>query len=129
MAKKIEIRYPEKAVSTGAYSAGTLPGGLLFISSQGPLNLDTGEVIRFSIEEETLLTLPHRRKNAEAAGSTINDILQCTVHLGDSSNFDRFNKAYAPFFTGIRPARTSVESVLSNNIKIEIDTIARISDY
>ncbi|MFT3934460.1 MAG: Rid family hydrolase [Chitinophagaceae bacterium] len=126
MAKKIEIKHPDKIADTGAYSAGVLAGDLLFISGQGPLDLATGEVIRGTIEEETLLTLSHIRKVVEAAGGTIDDIVKCTVHLDDINNFDRFNAAYATFFTGIRPARTTVQSVLSDNIKIEIDAIAKI---
>jgi 2-iminobutanoate/2-iminopropanoate deaminase len=65
---KIEIKHPDKSVSTGAYSAGILIHGWLFISGQGPLNLSTGEVMHGTIEEETLLALPHIKKIIEAAG-------------------------------------------------------------
>jgi 2-iminobutanoate/2-iminopropanoate deaminase len=123
---KIEIKHPDKFVSTGAYSAGVLKNGMLFISGQGPLDLSTGEVIHGTIEEETLLTLSHIKKVIEAAGGTIDDIMKCTVHLESIEDFDRFNDAYATFFTGIRPARTTVQSVLSDGIKIEIDAIAII---
>lgn len=121
---KIEIKHPDKAVSTGAYSAGVLKNGMLFISGQGPLDLTTGEVISGTIEEETLLTLSHIKKIIEAAGGTIDDIVKCTVHLESIEDFDRYNTAYASFFTGIRPARTTVQSVLADGIKIEIDAIA-----
>jgi 2-iminobutanoate/2-iminopropanoate deaminase len=127
MHKKIEIKHPDKAANTGAYSAGVLSGGLLFISGQGPLDLVSGATIRGTIEEETLHTLSHIRKIVEAAGGTIDDILKCTVHLSDIAHFDRFDAAYGSFFTGIRPARTTVQSVLYDNIKIEIDAIARIN--
>jgi 2-iminobutanoate/2-iminopropanoate deaminase len=123
---KIEIKHPDKSVSTGAYSAGVLKNGMLFISGQGPLDLSTGEVIHGTIEEETLLTLSNIKKLIEAAGGTIDDIMKCTVHLENIEDFDRFNDAYASFFSGIRPARTTVQSVLSDGIKIEIDAIAII---
>lgn len=125
MSKK-EIQHPDKQVSTGAYSAGILMDGWLFISGQGPLDLSTGEVIRGTIEEETLLTLSHIRKIIEAAGGSIDDIVKCTVHLSDIQDFDRYNAAYASFFTGVKPARTTVQSVLCDGIKIEIDAVARI---
>lgn len=123
---KIEIKHPDKAVSTGAYSAGVLKNGMLFLSGQGPLDLTTGKVISGTIEEETLLTLSHIKKIIEAAGGTIDDIVKCTVHLENIEDFDRYNTAYASFFTGIRPARTTVQSVLADGIKIEIDAIAVI---
>ncbi len=126
MDKKIEISHPDKMADTGAYSAGILAGGFLFISGQGPLNLTTGEVVRGTIEEETLLTLSHIKKIVEAAGARVEDIVKCTVHLGDINDFDRYNAAYASFFEGTKPARTTVQSVLYDNIKIEIDAIALI---
>jgi len=126
MSKK-EIRHPDKLVSTGAYSAGILIDGWLFISGQGPLDLATGAVTRGTIEEETLLTLSHIRKITEAAGGSVEDIVKCTVHLSDINDFDRYNTAYASFFKGVKPARTTVQSVLSDGIKIEIDAIARIN--
>jgi len=123
---KVEIRHPDKLVSTGAYSAGILMDGWLFISGQGPLNLSTGEVVRGTIEEETLLVLSHIKKIIEAAGGDIYDIVKCTVHLSDINDFERYNAAYASFFPGTKPARTTVQSVLFDGIKIEIDAIAKI---
>ena len=123
---KIEIKHPDKAVSTGAYSAGILIDGWLFISGQGPLNLSTGEVIHGTIEEETLLTLSHIKKIIEAAGGSIEDIVKCAVHLRDMNDFEKYNVTCAPFFPGIKPARTTVQSVLFDEIKIEIDAIAKI---
>ncbi|HAO50744.1 MAG TPA: reactive intermediate/imine deaminase [Runella sp.] len=128
MSKKIEIKHPDKAANTGAYSAGVLVvGEWLFVSGQGPLDLTTGEVIHGTIEEETLLTLSHVQKVVEAAGGTIDDIVKCTVHLENINDFDRYDAAYASFFQGIKPARTTVQSVLSDGIKIEIDAIAIIA--
>lgn len=123
---KTEIKHPDKSVSTGAYSAGVLVDGWLFISGQGPLDLSTGKVVTGTIEEETLLTLSHIKKIIEAAGGTIEDIVKCTVHLSDINDFEKYNTAYASFFPGIKPARTTVQSVLSDGIKVEIDAIAKI---
>ena len=124
--QKKEIKHPDKAAVTGAYSSGVLANGLLFISGQGPLDLKTGEVIHGTIEEETLLTLSHLQKIVEAAGGTVDNIVKCTAHLSDINDFERYDKAYGSFFRGIRPARTTVQSVLSDGIKIEIDAIAVI---
>lgn len=125
---KTEIKHPDKSVSTGAYSAGVLIDGWLYVSGQGPVDLVSGEVVHASIEEETLHTLSHVKKIVEAAGGTIDDIVKCTVHLADIADFDRYNAAYASFFSGILPARTTVQSVLCDGIKIEIDAVARIKD-
>lgn len=123
---KIEIKHPDKEVSTGAYSAGVLVDGWLYVSGQGSVDLKTGEILHGTIEEETMVTLSHIEKIVVAAGGSIDDIVKCTVHLSDINDFDRFNAAYGTFFTGIRPARTTVQSGLSDGIKIEIDAIAKI---
>lgn len=125
MAKQ-EIKHPDKMVSTGAYSAGVAVDGWLYISGQGPLDLKTGQVVEGSIEEQTRLTLSHIGKILEAAGCTFDDVVKCTCHLRDINDFDAFNKVYAEFFPGVRPARTTVQSVLWGTIKVEIDAIARI---
>jgi 2-iminobutanoate/2-iminopropanoate deaminase len=122
---KREIKQPDKLVSTGSYSAGVQIDGWLFISGQGPLDLRSGEVVRGSIEEETRLTLSHIGKILEAAGYSFEDVVKCNCHLADIRAFDDFDRAYSQFFSGIRPARTTVQSVLWNGIKVEIDAIAR----
>src|SRR5512132_1282563 len=107
---KIEIRHPDKNVSTGAYSAGVAVDGWLYISGQGPLNLATGEVVSGPIEEETRLTMSHIGAILKAAGCTFDDLVKCTCHLADIQDFDRFNSVYAGFFKGVLPARTTVQS-------------------
>ncbi len=125
---KQEIRHPDKQVSTGAYSAGVLCDGWLYISGQGPVELTTGEVRRGSIEDETRFTLSHIDRILRAAGCTAADVVKCTCHLADIQEFDRFNAVYAEYFQPIRPARTTVQSVLWGGIKVEIDAIARIPE-
>ena len=109
---KVEVKHPEKQVSTGAYSAGVLIDGWLYVSGQGPLDLKTGQVVPGTIEEQTRLTLSHIGKVLEAAGCTFDDVVKCACHLSDIQDFGRFNGVYAQFFSGVRPARTTVQSVL-----------------
>jgi 2-iminobutanoate/2-iminopropanoate deaminase len=122
---KKEIKHPDKQVSTGAYSAGVLIDGWLYISGQGPLDMKTGEIVPGSVEDQTRVTLSHIGKILEAAGCAFDDVVKCTCHLSDIRDFDAFNKVYAEFFTGIRPARTTVQSALWGGIKVEIDAMAR----
>ncbi len=123
---KQQVKHPDRAASTGAYSDGVLLDGWLYISGQGPLDLKTGTVVPGSIEAETRLTMEHIGKILEAAGCGFEDVVKCTCHLADINDFDRFNGVYAEFFQGIRPARTTVESVLGDGIKVEIDAVAKV---
>ena len=125
MAKR-EVRHPDKAVATGAYSAGVLCDGWLYVSGQGPLDLKTGKVVGATIEEQTAVTLRNIEKILRAGGCTKADVVKCACHLADIRDFPRFNKAYAEFFgAGVLPARTTVQSGMSG-ILVEIDAVARV---
>ncbi|HWR51158.1 MAG TPA: Rid family hydrolase, partial [Bryobacteraceae bacterium] len=102
-----------------------LVDGWLYVSGQGPLDMRTGEVLAGTIEQETRLTMEHVGKVLAAAGCTFDDVVKCTCHLADLNEFERFDSVYAGFFPGVKPARTTVQSVLSG-IKVEIDAIARV---
>ncbi len=122
---KREIKHPDKQVATGAYSAAVEADGWVYVSGQGPLDLKTGQIIEGDIETQTRVTLDHVQKILAEAGCTMDDIVKCACHLLDIKDFDGFNKVYAQYFTGVRPARTTVQSVLWGDIKVEIDAIAR----
>ena len=123
---KREVKHPDRAASTGAYSDGVILDGWLYVSGQGPLDLRTGKVVSGDIAAETRLTMSNIGRILEAAGCSFDDVVKCTCHLADIRDFDAFNGVYAEFFRGIRPARTTVQSVLGGGIKVEIDAIARV---
>lgn len=124
MAKK-EIKHPDKQVDTGAYSAGVEVDGWVYVSGQGPLDLKTGEIVQGDIAVQTKVTLDHVKKILEAAGCTMDDVVKCTVHLLNLEDFPAYNKVYAEYFTGVRPARTTVQSGLIGGILVEIDAVAK----
>lgn len=126
--EKFEIRHPGRSstFSTGAYSDGVIIDGFLFVSGQASVDFATSTFIFGTIEEETHRTLQNIKAILEEAGGNMGQIVKCTVHLADISDFDRYNKVYAEYFPGIKPARTTVQSVLSEGIKVEIDCIAKI---
>ena len=125
---KVIIRHPDRDPNfvTGAYSDGVLVDGLLFVSGQASVDFRTSQFVLGSIEDETTRTLDNIRAIVEAAGGTMDDIVKCTVHLADIADFDRYNQVYAGYFQGSKPARTTVQSVLAENLKVEIDAIVKL---
>ena len=121
---KREIKHPDKQVDTGAYSAAVEVDGWVYVSGHGPLDMVTGKVVGDDIETQTRVTLEHIRKVLAEAGYSMNDVVKSTCHLADIGDFDRFNRVYSTFFKGVRPARTTVQSVLLG-ILVEIDVVAR----
>ncbi|MBO0936657.1 RidA family protein [Fibrella sp. HMF5335] len=125
---KQAIHHPDRdpAFVTGAYSDGVLIDGFLFVSGQASVDFRTSAFVLGTIEEETTRTLDNIRAIIDAAGGTLDDIVKCTVHLADIADFDRYNQVYASYFQGIRPARTTVQSVLAEGLKVEIDAIVKL---
>jgi 2-iminobutanoate/2-iminopropanoate deaminase len=126
--EKRKINHPQRQASfdTGAYSDGVVIDGLLFVSGQAAVDFKTSQFVHGTIEEETHLTLQNIKAIIEAAGGTMEDVVKSTVHLADISEFDRYNKVYAEYFKGVKPARTTVQSVLAEGIKVEIDCIVKL---
>lgn len=126
--EKKKVSHPERnpQFETGAYSDGVIAGDLLFISGQASVDFATSAFVPGTIEEETERTLQNIKAIVEAAGAGMNDVVKCTVHLADMADFDRYNKVYAGFFSAVRPARTTVQSVLAEGLKVEIDCIVKL---
>ncbi len=127
--QKQKIVHPDRDpnFATGAYSDGVLIDGFLFVSGQAAVDFKTSTFVLGTIEEETVRTLDNIKAIIETAGGTMEDIVKCTVHLANINDFDRYNAVYASYFKGIKPARTTVQSVLAENLKVEIDAIVKIS--
>ena len=125
---KIKVIHPDRDPNfvTGAYSDGVIVDGFLFVSGQASVDFKTSKFILGTIEEETTNTLNNIKAIIEAAGGTMDDVVKCTSHLADIKDFDAYNVVYATFFTGIKPARTTVQSVLAENLKVEIDCIVKL---
>jgi 2-iminobutanoate/2-iminopropanoate deaminase len=124
--KKIDHPDRNPDFVTGAYSDGVLIDGFLFVSGQAAVDFKTSEFVLGTIEEETIRTLDNIKAIVEAAGASMDHVVKCTAHLSDIHNFDRYNAIYATYFTSIKPARTTVQSVLAEGIKVEIDCIVKL---
>jgi|SRR5690606_2904050 len=127
MDKKV-ITHPHKAPGfvTGVFSDGLVVDGFLYVSGQASVDFHTSRFVLGSIEEETERTLENIKAIVEAAGAEMSDIVKCTAHLSDIEDFDRYNLVYERYFPGIKPARTTVQSVLGKGIKVEIDCIVKM---
>jgi 2-iminobutanoate/2-iminopropanoate deaminase len=126
--QKIKVLHPDRDPSfvTGAYTDGVIMDGILYVSGQAAVDFKTSRFVLGTIEEETHLTLQNIKAIVEAAGGSMENVLKCTVHLTDIGEFDRYNEVYATYFPGIKPARTTVQSVLGEGIRVEIDCIVKI---
>ena len=126
---KSKIVHPDRESNyvTGAYSDAVIANGLVYVSGQASVDFKNSSFVLGTIEEETIRTLENIKSILTAAGSSMNDVVKCTVHLADITEFDRYNKIYSEYFPGIKPSRTTVQSVLVGGLRVEIDCIATLS--
>ncbi|MBB5700805.1 reactive intermediate/imine deaminase [Ochrobactrum daejeonense] len=98
-------------------------GDTVYISGQVPVGPD-GRVVDGGIEAQTRQVLENVKTALALAGASIDDVVKTTVWLEDARDFGRMNAVYATYFAKEPPARTTVESRLMIDIKIEVEAIA-----
>lgn len=113
--------------AVGPYSQIVRYGDLLFISGQISADVKTGNVMRQDISGQTRTVMELIRSALEEAGSCMDKVVKCTVHLSDAKYFSEMNKVYASYFRNGYPARLCVSGVqLYDGVDVEIDVIAGI---
>jgi 2-iminobutanoate/2-iminopropanoate deaminase len=123
------IQPPNQPQPKGHYSPGIEHNGLIYVSGQLPMSLDTREPFTGDIGEQTELALRNVEAVLNAAGSDLNQILQMTIYVSDMELWDAVNKKYAEVMGDHRPARAIVPvKELHFGTKIEIQAIAAVRD-
>jgi len=127
MVEKISFHTHKAAELGGPYSQAVIYKDMIYTSGQGAVDPITNQLKTGSIEKEAKLTLQNIKIIMEAAGSSLDKILQVRVYLTDIREYARFNDVYRKYFTPPQPARTCVEvKSLPFGIRIEIDTVGFI---
>lgn len=104
-------------------SPATRAGDFVFVSGQVPTN-DAGEVIVGGIEAQTRQVFVRVTQALALADCTLADVAKVNVWLADARDFGSFNRVYMECFGSHRPARSTVESRLMIDAKVEIDVTA-----
>jgi len=124
---KQRITTKSGAAPVGPYSQGLRVGDFIFVSGQGPLDPETGQIVGDNIEEQTARVLENIRAMLEAGGATMADVVKANAYLNDMTLFDRYNKVYVTYFPDPKPARTTVGTQLPlKGILVEIEVIAYV---
>jgi 2-aminomuconate deaminase len=115
------------ASPVGPYPHARKVGDLLFLSGIGPQRPVTNEIPE-GIEAQTRATIANVRAILDAAGSSLEKILDVTVYLTDmKGDFERFNRVYGEILGKIQPTRTTVGvDSLPTPISIEMKIIASV---
>lgn len=107
-------------------SAVTRSGDTIYVSGFPPFDPATGEVVAAaSIERQTEIVLDQMKLCLETAGSSLENVLKCTVYCTSVGKFAAVNAVYARYFPKDPPARIFVAvPAWPGAFDIEIDCIA-----
>ncbi len=124
----MEIVTTDKApAAIGPYSQAVKSGGFVFCSGQIPLNTE-GVIVDGDVRAQAVQVLTNLRAVVEAAGSTLDRAVKCTMFLADMNDFAVVNEVYSQFFTAdVKPARSTIQVArLPKDAKVEVECIAAL---
>jgi 2-iminobutanoate/2-iminopropanoate deaminase len=112
----------------GPYSPAVAFERLVFVSGQGAVIPETGELAGLDVETQTEQVFKNIESILEAAGSDLQHILRCGVFLADMRDFPKMNAVYERMMAGNKAARTTVQvaALPVHGLLVEIDCIAYV---
>jgi 2-iminobutanoate/2-iminopropanoate deaminase len=123
------INSPAAPAAIGPYSQAVLAGGLLFVSGQIPLALETGKLVPGGVKEQTEQVICNIGAILRQAGAGFEDVVKTACFLSDIGDFADFNEIYAKYFTG-KPARSCVAvRDISRGALVEIEVVAEVAGH
>ncbi|WP_255650666.1 RidA family protein [Cupriavidus sp. DB3] len=120
------VSSPDAPKAIGPYSQAVRAGNVLYLAGQIPIHPKTGELLKDApIEAQTRLVLDNLKAVLAADGMTMANVVSTTVYLKDLNDFARMNEVYGTYFTGVTPARATVQVArLPRDVAVEIGAIA-----
>lgn len=94
----------------GPYSQAIQVDNQIYCSGQIGIDPVTGSLVEGGIEAETRQALENLSAVLEAAGASLDDVVQTQVYLADVNDYSAMNEVYATYFDGAPPARAAVEA-------------------
>ncbi len=130
MSEREAIRPGGGAPSNTPLTPGIKAGGFIFVSGQTGRTVVNGQsVLGNGITEQTTFCMENIKRVLEAGGSSMGNVVKCTVYLTNIAEFQAMNDVYRQYFTAggmDPPARTTVEvsSLANPSLIVEIEAVA-----
>jgi len=125
-----EIEIEHYAVSPDLklpFSEAVRVGHMLYLSGQLGFDSKTGGLVEGGIGPETTQTMENIKATLEKYGSSMANVVKCTVFLADISEWAAMNEVYITYFPTDPPARSALgSSGLALGARTEIECMATV---
>ncbi len=127
-AGEVEVEY--HAVSPDMqlpFSEAVRVGHMLYLSGQLGYDRETAKLVEGGIAAETKKTLDNIKATLEKYGSSMSEVVKCTVFLADINEWAAMNEVYVTYFPSNPPARSALgSSGLALGARTEIECMATV---
>lgn len=107
------------------FSSAVRVGNVLYLSGQIGVLPGTRQLADTGVAGQTRQTLENIKQVLQAAGSSLERVVKCTVFLLSINDYAAMNQVYASYFPKDPPARSTVAgSGLALGARVEIECIA-----
>ena len=123
-----EVEYLNPSGAEGRpFTEAVRVGNMLYLS--GKIGSVPGQgLVEGGIQPETRQVMENIKDALERYGSSMNQVVKCTVFLADIAEWSAMNEVYVTFFPEHRPARSALgSSGLAIGARVEIECMATVA--
>lgn len=127
LAEAPEVKHDWDPESGYPFSKAVRVGHMLYLSGDLGIPPGTRQLVEGGIGPETRQTLENIKATLAANGSSLSEVVKCTVFLADINEWAAMNEVYKTYFPENPPARSALgTSGLALGARTEIECIATV---
>lgn len=128
-ADAVAVEHYWDAQSGYPFSSAVRVGHMLYLSGDLGLVPGTMKLAEGGIRAETRQTLENIKATLEKHGSSLTEVVKCTVFLADIAEWATMNEVYKTYFPDNPPARSAFgTSGLALGARVEIECLATVGN-
>jgi 2-iminobutanoate/2-iminopropanoate deaminase len=125
MGERRNFNTPKAPRMSQAFPQAVITEKFIFVSGTPGLDLQSGQVVGDSFEDQTRQCFQNIRTILEEAGSSISNVVKTTIFMVAGNDFSIINKVYGEFFPENPPARSTPQVMpFPAGILISVECIA-----